>query len=149
MMMRDASQMKQSRVAWRRCLSPCHRGFTLIEVLVTLLLLALVLPVVMSGVSLSLRAADDSRFKSQASLLARAKLSELQAANQWNLQKLSGDFGTSYPQYRWTAQLSNFDGSTLQQLDVAVIWRQQGREQNVTLSTIITNTTGTTATVSP
>ena len=43
-------------------------GFTLIEVLVTLLLLAVVLPVVMSGVSLSLRAAEDSRSKAQASL---------------------------------------------------------------------------------
>ena len=115
-------------------------GFTLIEVLVTLLLLAVVLPVVMSGVSLSLRAAEDSRSKAQASLLAQAKLSELQAENQWDLQKMEGDFGSSYPQYRWAAQLTNFEGSTLEQLDVTVLWRQRGQQYSVALSTIVTNT---------
>jgi prepilin-type N-terminal cleavage/methylation domain-containing protein len=126
-----------------------YRGFTLVEVLVSLLLLAVVLPVAMDGVSLSLRAAEEAKFKSQASSLARAKLSELQAQNQWDLQKMSGDFGTGYPQYRWTAQLNNFEGSTLEQLDVSVLWRQREREHSVVLSTIITNTTGTTATGSP
>jgi type II secretion system protein I len=129
--------------------SRLFRGFTLIEVLVTLLLLATVLPVVMSGVSLALRAAEDSRSTAQASLLAQAKLSELQAENQWDLQKLGGDFGSDYPQYRWTAQLSNFEGSTLEQLDVTVLWRQRGQEHSVALSTIVTNTTDTTSTVSP
>lgn len=123
------------------------RGFTLVEVLVSLLLLAVVLPVAMGGVSLSLRAAEEAKYKSQASSLARAKLSELQAQNQWDLQKMSGDFGASYPQYRWTAQLSNFDGSTLDQLDVTVFWRQREREHSVALSTIITNTTTTTGTM--
>jgi prepilin-type N-terminal cleavage/methylation domain-containing protein len=126
-----------------------HRGFTLVEVLISLLLLAVVLPVAMDGVSLSLRAAEEAKFKSQASSLARAKLSELQAQNQWDLQKMSGDFGAGYPQYRWTAQLNNFEGSTLEQLDVSVFWRQREREHSVVLSTIITNTTGTTATGSP
>jgi type II secretion system protein I len=121
-------------------------GFTLIEVLVALLLLAAVLPVVMGGMSLSLRAAEDSRSQAEASSLAQAKLAELQAENEWDLQKLSGDFGASHSQYRWTAQLTNFSGSTLQQLDVTVTWRQREREHSVVLSTIITNTTGTTGT---
>jgi general secretion pathway protein I len=126
-------------------------GFTLIEVLVTLLLLALVLPTVMAGMSLSLRAAEESKAKAEASSLAQAKLAELQAQNQWDLQKLSGDFGPSHPQYRWTAQLTNYEGSTLEQLDVTVSWRQRQRENSVVLSTIITNTdtTGMTGTVSP
>ncbi len=133
-----------ARVAWRRCLppcgtgwvpgawrqirrggSPCHPGFTLMEVLASLLLLAVVLPVVMSGASLSLRAAEDSRYKAQASLLAQAELSQLLAANQWELQKMTGDFGASYPQYRWTALLTNYEDSTLLQLDVTVTWRQR------------------------
>jgi prepilin-type N-terminal cleavage/methylation domain-containing protein len=118
------------------------RGFTLIEVLVSVMLLAVVLPTVMGGVSLSLRAAESSKFKAQASSLAQAKLSELQAQNQWDTQRMAGDFGTSYPQYRWTAQLTNFDG-TLQQLDVTVFWRQREQERSVALSTIITNTAGT------
>jgi type II secretory pathway pseudopilin PulG len=123
-------------------------------VLVSLALLALVLPVAMGGVTLSIRAAEDSKFKAQASSLAQAKLSELQGANQWNLQKMAGDFGSSYPPYRWTAQLTNFSGGTLQQLDVTVLWRQRDLEQSVVLSTIVTNTdttgtTGATGTRSP
>jgi hypothetical protein len=67
---------------------------------------------------------------------------------------MAGDFGSSYPPYRWTAQLTNFSGGTLQQLDVTVLWRQRDLEQSVVLSTIVTNTdttgtTGATGTRSP
>lgn len=119
--------------------APMPRGFTLIEVLVSLLLLSIVLPAVMGGISLSLRTAEEAKFKAQASSLARAKLTELQAANQWELQKLSGDFGVDSP-YRWNAELTNFEGTTLLQLDVTVLWRQREQERAVTVSTLVTNT---------
>ena len=52
-------------------------GFTLIEVLATMLLLGIVLPVAMRGVSVALSAAGTARHLSEAAVLAEAKLNEL------------------------------------------------------------------------
>src|SRR5690242_13763874 len=53
------------------------RGFTLIEVLVTMLLLSILVPVLMEGLSLSLRAASSSRHKTEAANVAQDELNLL------------------------------------------------------------------------
>ncbi len=142
-----------------------RKAFTLVEILATLALIAIVMPTVMGGISLSLRAADFSRHQAIASALAREKMSELVALNQWDLLSMAGDFSPDHPDYRWTAQLNTYDSSstansnmagnsgstaatsTLQQLDVTVTWTQDRQDRSVTLTTVVTPLT--TSGVSP
>ena len=49
-----------------------RRGFTLVEILATLALVAIILPVAMSGISLALRVADESRRQTEATALAQS-----------------------------------------------------------------------------
>jgi prepilin-type N-terminal cleavage/methylation domain-containing protein len=114
-----------------------RRGFTFIEILATLVLLAIVLPAVMGGFSLCLATADFAHHQAQASFLAHGKLMELVAGEQWQKTDLSGDFGTDQPGYRWTAQVSTWDSAgLLQQIEVTVWWRQRGQDRSVVLSTL-------------
>ena len=63
---------------------PIHsRGFTLIEVLVTMLLLALVLPLVMNGITSASSTASESRRRNEAAGLAEEKLDEIIASQAW------------------------------------------------------------------
>ena len=39
--------------------------------------------------------------------------------------------------FRWNAELKDWDSSTLKQLDIHVLWVAAGREQNMTLSTLV------------
>ncbi len=117
--------------------SPACRAFTFLEILATLVLLAIVLPAVMGGISLCLSTADFARHQTQASFLAQGKLMELVAGGQGQQVELAGDFGTDQLDYRWTAQFSDWDGGTLRQLDVTVWWRQGGQDRHVVLSTLI------------
>jgi prepilin-type N-terminal cleavage/methylation domain-containing protein len=118
-----------------------RRGFTFIEVLATMSLLAIALPTVMEGVTLSLSAGGQAKQQAQASSLAFGKMNEIIAQGQWEQTNMSGDFGTDYPGFRWTAQVAEWDGSAVQQLDVTVSWRrsQEGRQKDrgVTISTLI------------
>jgi hypothetical protein len=50
---------------------------------------------------------------------------------------MSGDFGSDWPEYRWTANVSEWDGATLRQLSVTVSWKQAGMERGVTLTTLV------------
>src|SRR4051812_36551163 len=56
------------------------RGFTLVEVLTAATLMAIVLPVAMYGVSVSLAASTMARRQAEAATLAEGKLEELAAA---------------------------------------------------------------------
>ena len=124
------------------------RGFTLIEILATLTLLAVVLPTAMSGISLSLATSGFAKQQAQASSLAYGKMNELAAQGQLDQAILSGDFSPEHPEFRWTAQVQDWDGNTLRQLDVRVMWYHRQQERSVALSTLV-NVPLTTAGVTP
>jgi prepilin-type N-terminal cleavage/methylation domain-containing protein len=113
-----------------------RRGFTLVEVLATLVLMAIVLPVAMRGISMALRAASVSKHTSEAAALAQAKLNEL-VTDQTSTGALngSGDFGADHPEYTWTCISTQRDYG-LTQLDLRVSWKEGGlNERFVDLST--------------
>ena len=116
-------------------------GFTLVEVLAATLLIAIVLPSIMEGVSVATRAASTSRSRNEATMLAQGKLSELVATGQWQGGNLSGDFSPDWPRYQWQATVQSWaadtSGAGLQQIDVRVSWVDRNREDSLTLSTII------------
>lgn len=114
-------------------------GFTLVEMLASLAVAAIVLPIAMQGVSLALRLSAQAKHEVEAGNLARAKMSELTATGTWQTAELSGDFGTDWPAYRWTGLLTEYDGTKLQQLDVTVTWTARGRDRAVTLTTLVYN----------
>ena len=113
------------------------RGFTLIEVIATLAVVAIALPPVMKGISLCLVTADFARCQSEASSLAQAKLTELLVSGELQHAMLAGDFGSDWPAYRWTAQVAAWDSATLRQVELAVSWKQRGKDRTVTLTTLM------------
>jgi prepilin-type N-terminal cleavage/methylation domain-containing protein len=68
-----------------------RKAFTLIEVLATLLLMAIVLPAVMQGVSIALASASNARQRTEAAQVAQSQLALLLATTQWNGGILAGD----------------------------------------------------------
>ncbi len=86
-----------------------RRGFTLVEVLAALLLIGIVLPAIMEGISVSQRTAYTARTSLEAAALAEAKLDEIVASGQWSSSASSGDFGEDHPGYRWEMQVADRD----------------------------------------
>ena len=117
-----------------------RRGFTLIEVLATLMLMAIVLPAIMNGITLATGAATSSRRRSEASGLAASKLQEIVAGQQWQNGSLSGDFSPDWPDYRWQATVTNWPQDNtnvgLEQIDIQVMWTARNRPDSLTLSTL-------------
>lgn len=114
-----------------------HRaGFTLVEVLATLVLIGIVLPVAMKGISLAASAGGMARRSIEASALAETKLNELVATGQWNAVTQSGDFGEDWPGYRWIAQANERDAS-LMEMSVQVLWTSRNSERSVSVSTLV------------
>ena len=117
------------------------RGFTLIEALAAVVFVAIVLPVVMQGFSVATSLGESAKRNAEAATLAHSVLSELAVTKAWQTGTLSGDFGEDHPSYAWKADLQSWDSSTLMQLNVHVLWTSGGREQVVTMSTLVEQVT--------
>jgi prepilin-type N-terminal cleavage/methylation domain-containing protein len=123
------------------------RGFTLLEVLATLVLIGIILPAVMHGISLATIAAGEAKHKVEAASLAQTKLAELIADYQTLNQNgaSSGSF-PDYPGYAWTSAIEMRD-TNLSQVSIRVTWFARGQERYVDLASMIytpdTSSTGT------
>src|SRR5271157_5434394 len=95
----------------RICRRP-GRGFTLVEVLASLAVVMIVLPVAMEAISLATATASRARRQLEAGRLAQSKLAELVATNAWQNGNLSGDFSPDFPDYTWASQVTQYQGTT-------------------------------------
>jgi general secretion pathway protein I len=113
-----------------------RRGFTLVEVLASLVLVAIILPVAMKGISVASELATLARQRTEAGALAEATLAEIIATGEWQEGDLSGDFGDEHPGYSWSAEVENWEGTYLKQITLQVRWTERGKERTVTLTTL-------------
>ncbi len=85
----------------RRMKKIATAGFTFLEVMVAVAIIAIALVTLIGSQSQSVSIAGEARFDIMASLLAQQKLTEIEAGNFAALFSDQGDFGKQYPDYRW------------------------------------------------
>lgn len=102
-------------------------GFTLLEVMVAMAIMAIVLVSVyrMHSQTLNMNAAN--RFYTQAPMLAQSKLAQLEAGSSDIIAGDSGDFGEKFPGYTWNVSVSEISiealgevSNDLKQIDLIV-----------------------------
>ena len=132
-MIRDRSQLR-SRTHRRR-------GFTLVEVLVTMALMAAILPVAMRGISVAITTASTARHKAEAATLAQSKMNELTATylimQDTSVIGSGGDFGEAWPNYTWTSVASDDTQLGVTQVTLTVSWMERGGQRTYELSTML------------
>jgi general secretion pathway protein I len=96
-------------------------GFTLLEVMIAMAILAITLVVVFQSQSQSISMAGKARFETTASLLAQDKMAEIEAANPENLVSDSGNFGDDFPDYSWQVDVTETEIELLKKIEVKVV----------------------------
>ncbi len=110
-----------------------HRGgFTLIEALVALALIAVALPVAIGGISGATRAAGDAKRQATARRLAESQLARLLTTGEWLAGATSGAFtaaedGDDADGYAWQLTVAGWRDPTVRTLSLAVTWDVSGR----------------------
>lgn len=115
-----------------------NTAFTLIEALVALAMLAVILPIVMQGISLAIGLSSQARQQAEAANLARMKLDELVATHEWSDgSALQGNFGETWPAYQWSAAVNTWQDGTMSELDVQVTWTARQKQRSITMATLV------------
>ena len=112
-------------------------GFTFAEVLAALVFMAIVIPVVLQGISIANRAVVGAERKEIAVQLAANMLNQLSISNFWQTAQASGTFEQDYPGYAWSMQQQTWPDGDMQQLTLEVTYPLQGRIFTVELSTLV------------
>ena len=126
------------RPARRRALHAS--GFTLIEVLASLLLMAIIIPVAMEGMSIASRAGVLGQRKAAAMRVAERVLNELIVEGETQSSTSSGnaiDGDTTYP---WTFRAESWPEDSMTQLTVTVTFSVQGSQYEISATTLLAPT---------
>jgi len=130
----SGKQLKFNQVLKRQ------HGFTLIEILATFVLMAIILPAAMKGISLSSKMAGHSKKMVEAAALAETKLTEIIINKDWTGGEQDGDFEDEWPDYSWSLTVEDWEKEeSMQQVDLSVFWNSSGIERSVTLTTVVYN----------
>jgi len=136
----DAISAKERRWAGTPTLRGERRGFTLVEVMATLVVLGIVMPGIIAALTLATRSADIAKHRNIAALLAQQQLSQILIGNEWQNGNESGNFGTQFPEYSWSSNVyawpEDTTGAGLQEIDLTVAWTEFGHPQSLTVSTV-------------
>ena len=111
-------------------------GFTLLEVMIAIAIIAITLVAVFGLQSQSLSLANEAKFSTTAALLAQSKMAEIEAVNPEDLASDSGDFGENFPNYHWNLTVSDvsFIGTDevldyLKRIDLSIFYGEHSQYQ--------------------
>jgi len=90
-----------------------QRGFTLLEVMVALSIIAIVLVSVYRLHAQTVSMNNEVRFYATAPMLAQRKMAEIESESLKDLGDDSGDFGDEFPDYRWNIVIDDVESTTL------------------------------------
>jgi prepilin-type N-terminal cleavage/methylation domain-containing protein len=118
-----------------------RRAFTLAEVLAALLVMAIVIPVAMQGMSIASRAALLGQRKAAAMRVAERMINELFVTGQLNQNTASGSVAEGDTTYPWTMQSTSWPLDAMTEITVTVTFTVQGNNYNISASTLFDPTT--------
>jgi len=88
-------------------------GFTLLEIMVALSIIAIVLVSVYKMQAQTISMNYEARFYATAPLLAQLKIAEVAIENTGEQTDNSGDFGDEFPGYRWNIVIEDIESESL------------------------------------
>ena len=101
-----------------------RQGFTLLEVMIAMAILAIVLVTVFHSQSQSIAMANESRAMTTLALLAQSRMAEVEGQQNLSTGQTSGNFGDDFPHYTWTASITQPQGlgsGFLRKIEVTVV----------------------------
>ena len=109
-------------------------GFTLLEVMIALAILAMVAVAFLRAQAGSLRLVDEASQISLATLLAKEKMAELESIGFSEPKKDSGTGGKEFPSLRWEQVVSLTEVLNLRKAQVRVLWMEGQQERSLELT---------------
>jgi general secretion pathway protein I len=97
------------------------RGFTLIEVLIALAILAIALSAAIRASSVAVDSANETKLRTLATWIAQNRIAELRTGPQPGIGETTGRATMANVEFAWTQRVSSTPNSAFRKVEVAVL----------------------------
>lgn len=104
-------------------------GFTLLEVMLAMTILAIALLAVYQSQRQSLAMSERANFLTEAALLAQGQMARIDTMNMAELTGRAGDFGEEHPKYRWELEVLDTEIPFLKRIELTVSSKASSRDR--------------------
>jgi len=115
------------------------KKFTLTEVLISLIFIAVIIPVAFHGILIANRLGRSADQRLQATSLGESLLNEIVVSQNWQNSETTGEFAER-PSFHWQLTIEPWQESEEEVMDcltITVYYQVQGNEYSVQLSTLV------------
>ena len=113
------------------------RGFTLVEALAAIVVMAIIIPVILEGFNIASNIAGLARQTADATMLAQSTMDELISDGSWQTSSGPGEQMVGPTTYDVTVEVNSWDGEVdVWELIVRVGWTHRGHRE-ITLTTVV------------
>lgn len=124
------------------------RGFTLVEALVAIAVMAIAIPILLQGFILANTISEKVRKETEATAVAQSALDEMLATHVYD--NINGEIEVNGTSYTFSSSQDAYETETnVSQLIVTVTWPFKGQERSIELSTIVYIPQSTSQSVTP
>jgi len=109
-------------------------GFTLLEAIVSVAIMAIGLVAVIEAYGAAMRLSLQDEYLSTGTFLARGKMEEVLKETAIAPGEDDGDFGEEFPDYSWTVEIADSEIEGLEIVTVTVTWNVAGVEDELVLT---------------
>jgi prepilin-type N-terminal cleavage/methylation domain-containing protein len=125
---------------WIAMVRDTRAGFTLLEALITIVILTIVTVGLLWALNIGLFARSGAESIAVAMNIARAKMEDIRNTPYVNIQNNGPTPDSNFPYLNVTVTAVNAQNiANLKQLDISVSWQTKGGQENVTLTTFVAN----------
>jgi len=119
---------------------PCPKlqaGFTLLEVMIALAIVAVALVALLGLETRSIEVSARQQILTRATLLAQERLAEIESAATVDAAETSGVFAPPFAEFRWQVQFVATPLPQVRQVEMTVAWGESKRNEEVTLTSFV------------
>lgn len=127
------------KLPMKRLISAEKNGFTLVEILVTLAILAAVLPALLNAFASAARNQALSDNTTTALYLLKFRMAEIEMGGYPDVGEQTGEFGEN-SRYRWSSIVEDIESEEVEnvrRVQVTVLWQHNNRERSMSMTTFI------------
>jgi general secretion pathway protein I len=114
-----------------------QKGFTLLEVMVALAILAIALITILSHQAISIDLGNEAKVVTRATLLAQERMVELLAQNEIDVGVNEGEVTEGTPIFKWVTKVEESEVEGMRSVEVVIKWKEGEREKDVQLVTYV------------